>query len=67
MVQLCKGEETVQCILEQKAYLPLPQKCGRYSLARLKTQSHQMFLKKKQNSGQEINVLRDFAKVILAL
>ena len=27
MIQLCKGEETAQCILEQKAYISSPPKC----------------------------------------
>ena len=40
MIQLCKGKETAQCSLEQKAYLLLPPKYGKELFARLKTQSH---------------------------
>ena len=50
LIQLCKGEGTAQCTLEQKAYFPLLPKYGRSSLARLKMQKSLDIFKKKNKA-----------------
>ena len=68
MIQLYKGEETAQCTLEQKTYLPLSPKIWAIVLWEIKNaKSLDIFFLKKQSSGQQINVLADFAKDSLAM
>ena len=48
MIQLYKGEETAQCTLEQKAYLPLSPKIWAIVLWEIKNAKSLDFKKKKK-------------------
>ena len=62
---IIKGKQTAQFILEQKIYILLLQNYGNQFQAKLKAQNCQIFLKKKQNLGQQTNVLVGFVKRML--